>query len=339
MRALQVTEARKLAEADLPDPEPGAGEVTVEIAFCGICGSDLHMLPSPGDLAGHRDGARVLRDRGRDRRRRGGLVSRRPGLRPARNRLRRVPDRARPATSTSAPRRRSAATASAGARAPTPSGSRVDAESLFALPDGVSDEHGALVEPLAVGVHAVRLAAADAADPVCVLGAGPIGVMTSLALRAEGFERVVVVEPGESRRAKIEALGFDAVPLDGVHEAVIGAFGGELPAAVLECAGHPSALGLALELVRPRGTAVAVGVLEEPVPVNQLLLILKEARRSAARSPTSARTSSGRSSCSTGEGSPRTSSSPRSSRSPALRRCSRSCVRPGTEQLKVLLKP
>ena len=52
MRAVQVTEERGLAEGELPDPEPGAGEVVVAIAFCGICGSDLHMLPSPAIAPG-----------------------------------------------------------------------------------------------------------------------------------------------------------------------------------------------------------------------------------------------------------------------------------------------
>jgi threonine dehydrogenase-like Zn-dependent dehydrogenase len=102
--------------------------------------------------------------------------------------------------------------------------------------------------------------------------------MTALALRATGSERIVVVEPGDSRRARMEELGFDAIPLDGVHEAVIETLGGELPVGVFECAGHQSGLGLALELVRSAGVIVALGVLEEPVPVNQLLLIIKEAR-------------------------------------------------------------
>ena len=102
--------------------------------------------------------------------------------------------------------------------------------------------------------------------------------MTALALRAGGAERIVVVEPGENRRERIEALGFTAIPLEGVHEALISKLDGELPAAVFECAGRPSALGLALELVAPAGTIVACGVLEEPVPINQLLLIMKEAR-------------------------------------------------------------
>jgi (R,R)-butanediol dehydrogenase/meso-butanediol dehydrogenase/diacetyl reductase len=154
----------------------------------------------------------------------------------------------------------------------------VDASTLFRLPDEVSDEHGALVEPLAVGVHAVALAGDAAPEPAVVLGAGPIGVMTSLAARAAGYERLLVVEPGEHRRAAIAELGFEAVALEGVHQAVLERFGGELPATVFECAGHPDALNLALELLRGAGTVVAAGVLEEPVPLNQLLLILKEVR-------------------------------------------------------------
>lgn len=276
MRALEVTEDRKLAEAELPAPEPGPGEVAVDVAFCGICGSDLHMLPSPaispGTVMGHEfSGTVSALGTGVEGWSVGDRVCVLPGTACG----------ACPACLA----RHEHLCAEATIRGHGLGGRQgayaeriaVDAASLFALPDGVPDEHGALVEPLAVGVHAARLAGADPTGPVCVLGAGPIGVMTALALRAEGFERLLVVEPGESRRARIEALGFEAVPLEGVHGAVIGAFAGELPAAVLECAGHPSALGLALELVRPRGTAVAVGVLEEPVPVNQLLLILKEA--------------------------------------------------------------
>jgi threonine dehydrogenase-like Zn-dependent dehydrogenase len=85
------------------------------------------------------------------------------------------------------------------------------------------------------------------------------------------------VEPNERRRERIESLGFTALDLENAHMGVLETLGGELPHAVFECAGHPSALGLGLELVRPAGTVVALGVLEEPVPINQLLLIVKEA--------------------------------------------------------------
>ena len=277
MRALEVTEERGLAEAELPDPAPGSGEVSIEVAFCGICGSDLHMLPSPaiapGTVMGHEFSGRVAAvGDGVERLSKDARVCVLPM----------DPCGACPAClagnehlCVEMPVRGHGLGGRSGAFA-----ERVlaPAENVFELPDSVSDEQGALVEPLSVGVHAVRLAEADPEDPVVVLGAGPIGVMTALALRAQGFERVVVVEPGEPRRERIAALGFEAVPLEGVHEATVKRLGSELPAAVLECAGHPSALGLALELVRPAGVVVAAGVLEEPVPLNQLLLILKEVR-------------------------------------------------------------
>jgi (R,R)-butanediol dehydrogenase/meso-butanediol dehydrogenase/diacetyl reductase len=277
MRALRVTEERTLAEGELPDPEPGPGEVTVGIAYCGICGSDLHMLPSPaiapGTVMGHEFSGRVeaVGD---------GVEGWSEGDRVC----------VLPATacgscpSCAAGNEHLCAEAMVrghglGAR-PGAYAERVavHADSLFRLPDEVSDEDGALVEPLAVGVHAVRLADADPSLPACVLGAGPIGVMTALAARAAGFERLVVVEPGERRRERIAALGFDALDLDGVHMAALEALGGLPPAVVWECAGHESALGLALELVAPAGTIVAAGVLEEPVEINQLALIVKEAR-------------------------------------------------------------
>jgi 2-desacetyl-2-hydroxyethyl bacteriochlorophyllide A dehydrogenase len=277
MRALEVTEDRRLAEAELPDPAPGPGQVAIDVAFCGICGSDLHMLPSPaiaaGTVMGHEFSGTVaaLGD---------GVEGWNLGDRVA----------VLPATAcgdcpscragqehlcAEAMLRGHGLGALQGAFAERVV---VHPGSLFRLPESVSDELGALVEPLAVGVHGVRRAGLDPTEPVCVLGAGPIGVMTALALRATGSERVVVVEPGDSRRERMSSLGFDAISLDGVHEAMIEALGGELPAGVFECAGHQSGLGLALELIRPAGVIVALGVLEEPVPVNQLLLILKEAR-------------------------------------------------------------
>jgi 2-desacetyl-2-hydroxyethyl bacteriochlorophyllide A dehydrogenase len=277
MRALQITEERHLAEADLPDPEPGAGEVVVEVAFCGICGSDLHMLPSPalapGTVMGHEFSGKIAAvGEGVADWSEGDRVSVLPG----------TPCGECPQCKTDREHlcvqgivRGHGLGGKPGAYAERVA---VHTDSLYRLPDSVSDEHGALVEPLAVGVHADSLADMAPDDPAVVLGAGPIGVMTSLALRAGGAERILVVEPGEHRRRAIEDLGFDAVPLDGVHDAVISHFDGTLPATVLECAGHPKAVGLGLELVAPAGTVVAVGVLEEPVEINQLLLTMKEAR-------------------------------------------------------------
>ncbi|MGZ5324018.1 MAG: zinc-dependent alcohol dehydrogenase [Solirubrobacterales bacterium] len=337
MRAVEVTPERGLAEVELPDPEPGPGEVAVEVAFCGICGSDLHMLPSPaiapGTVMGHEFSGRVAAvGDGVEGWETGERVCVYPGA-PCGECPNCLSGNAH--ICVQLPLRGHGLGGRQGAYAERVV---VDATTLFRLPGEVSDEHGALVEPLAVGVHAVSLAGGDPSQPAVVLGAGPIGVMSALAARAAGWERLVVVEPGERRRAAIQELGFAALSLEGVHEAVIAELGGELPAAVIECAGHPDALGLALELVRGAGTVVAAGVLEEPVPLNQLLLILKEVRIQGAfgyRREDFARAIELLASGGVPAASLVTEVAPLSRAQELFDELSR----PGTEQLKVLLDP
>jgi (R,R)-butanediol dehydrogenase/meso-butanediol dehydrogenase/diacetyl reductase len=153
---------------------------------------------------------------------------------------------------------------------------------LFALPDRLSFEQGALVEPLAVALHGINLGEVGASDRCVVIGAGPIGVMTALGLRARGVERIVAIERNERRQERMRSLGVEAVGLEDVHVRTVEALGGELPDVVLECAGNPAAPQLAIELVRSRGIVVLMGVLEEPVEISQLVLMIKEAQLRAS---------------------------------------------------------
>jgi len=101
---------------------------------------------------------------------------------------------------------------------------------------------------------------------------------TLVGLRARGFENVTVIEPNPDRRELALKLGAPhAFGLEDVHEAVLGAFGGTPPEVVIECAGHVSAPGLAVELIAAEGTIALVGMLDEPVPISQLNVMLKEA--------------------------------------------------------------
>jgi threonine dehydrogenase-like Zn-dependent dehydrogenase len=129
-----------------------------------------------------------------------------------------------------------------------------------------------------VGLHGIEVAGAQRGDACIVIGAGPIGVMTALGLKARGFERLLTVERNERRRDRIRSLGIEAVGLEGVHDRVLEAFGGEPPDVVFECAGNPAAPQLAIELVRSCGIVALLGVLEEPVPISQLVLMIKEAQ-------------------------------------------------------------
>jgi threonine dehydrogenase-like Zn-dependent dehydrogenase len=101
--------------------------------------------------------------------------------------------------------------------------------------------------------------------------------MCVAALRARGVDRIALVEPNERRRAAVAELGATGFGLEGASE-LIAAELGEAPRHVLESAGHPSALPLAIELVATGGIVALLGVHEEPVEISQLTLIVKEAQ-------------------------------------------------------------
>ena len=273
MRAAVLTAEGRLAVAEVDDPEPGPGEVLVAVDRCGICGSDLHLrragvLPA-GTIMGHELSGRV--------------VARGDGGGPA--------EGARVAVFPSAPCG-SCRTCLEGRHeiclqlaptavglGPVPGGyaeAMVAATaSCFPLPDAVGPELGALTEPYAVGLHAVRRSGVRPGDPVGVIGAGPIGLTTLAALRAEGVGDVVVAERNPRRRAAAGAVGATAVVEDATR--IDGALG-EQPAVVFECAGAALTTSLALQLVRPGGTVALVGVagFEDPLSLVGAMLVIKE---------------------------------------------------------------
>jgi len=131
---------------------------------------------------------------------------------------------------------------------------KVRAADALVLPDGVSARVGALMEPLANGVHAVRLADGGVESAV-VLGAGTIGLVTLQAALLEGILHVAVVEPQDERRARAASLGAHAV-YAGPEEAKDA---GE-PDLVLDAVGAQATRALGLELLRPGGTLVCIGL-------------------------------------------------------------------------------
>ena len=267
MQALVLGAGGTLAVTEVADPVPGPGEVRLRVAACGVCGTDLHLrrmgILAPGYVLGH-EFAGVVDAVGPDVT--GWSEGDRAAVYPF------VPSPVHDMT---------ASVTGIGCGGPAGGLAEyavVGADRLWRLPESLPTETGALVEPLAVALHALDVGGVRPDDPVAVVGAGPIGVLTALALRARGITRVAVVEPNAARR---ERLDLPAFGIDGVHENVLAALGGP-PRVVFECAGHPSAPGLALELVAPSGIVVLLGVLDEPVPVSQLLLMVKEAQLRAS---------------------------------------------------------
>jgi len=135
---------------------------------------------------------------------------------------------------------------------------------LFPLPDEISDDGGALLEPLGVAIHAVGLGHLRQGCDVLVVGAGPIGLLVSQVARQSGAGRVFVVEPLEHRRATAVRTGADGVwaPEDAV-DAVLGATGGRGVDVALEMAGTDAAIDLAVAGIRPGGRIVLGGIPSE----------------------------------------------------------------------------
>lgn len=135
---------------------------------------------------------------------------------------------------------------------------------------------GALVEPLAVAYHAVRLSKARPGHSALVFGAGPIGLVTTAALHAAGVEQIIVVEPADVRKAKAPVAGASHV-LDptttNVTEAVAELTGGRGADVSFECAGIDAVLATAIRSTRAGGTCVNVAIWghEAKVAMNDLV--------------------------------------------------------------------
>ena len=129
------------------------------------------------------------------------------------------------------------------------------ADAVRPLPPGTSYAVGALIEPLGVGLHAVRLATLTPADRLVFLGAGAIGMCTLLVALARGSREITVVEPLTGRRDWPARLGCTVVASYQELEEQ-----GREGAVVFECSGDNSAVEQAMRVARPGGKVVVVGI-------------------------------------------------------------------------------
>lgn len=152
----------------------------------------------------------------------------------------------------------------------------VQADQLHALPEGFDDGLAALMEPFAVGLHAVKRAGIISGKTVLVTGGGTIGLLTALAARAYGATYVVVSDVVEARLEKALEICADAVINPADPESVKDAMaktdhGFDV---ILEASGAPPALRQAFDLVRAGGTIVQIGTLgteDIPLPANMVM--------------------------------------------------------------------
>uniref|UniRef100_A0A4W4GLA3 Sorbitol dehydrogenase n=1 Tax=Electrophorus electricus TaxID=8005 RepID=A0A4W4GLA3_ELEEL len=144
-----------------------------------------------------------------------------------------------------------------------------NANFCYKLPDTLTFEEGALIEPLSVGIHACRRAGVTLGSSVLICGAGPIGLVSLLVAKAMGASQVVISDLSAERLAKAKELGADFllpvkredVPQE-MARRVEGMLGGQ-PQISIECTGVESSIQTAIYATRSGGVVVLVGLGEE----------------------------------------------------------------------------
>ena len=152
---------------------------------------------------------------------------------------------------------------------------------LHHLPDEVSFEQGALVEPLATSLHAVRQSRLRPGDSAVVFGAGMIGLGVLEFLRISGAGSVFAIEPASKKRALSLRLGVDAAfppaaSPDDCARRIAALTDGIGPDIVFECSGTPAAFDHSLRCVRKGGQVILVGISEQALSFKPLEPVLKE---------------------------------------------------------------
>jgi 2-desacetyl-2-hydroxyethyl bacteriochlorophyllide A dehydrogenase len=259
MKAMVYTAPLELQLLDVDEPKPLDGEVLVEVAAVGICGSELEGFANqspfrvPPLIMGHEfagirvdDGTRVV-------------VNPVVACRQCDLCLRGL---------TNICRKR----AILGIQRPGGFAERVVVPSLncFALPENVSMEAAVLVEPLANAVHAFRLAQNYDSLPlrVGVIGAGTLGFLVAMVARDRGVPYVAISDLSPERRSAAVATGASSI-----DEFLEGEFD-----VVFDAVGSPSTRNASLELLRPGGTAVWIGLHGSDPGIDGLTLIRNEKR-------------------------------------------------------------
>lgn len=260
MLALRLHPDRSLRIHDEPVPEPGPGEALVRVAAVGLCGSDRHWLLEGGIgeasiehplVLGHEIGGTVES---------GSLAGRRVAIDPAIPCLRCEPCR-RGADNLCLDQRFAG-------HARTDGGLREvmawPEDRLRPLSDRIDGPECALVEPLAVAVNAVEGAGPLAGGTIAVVGCGPIGLLIVGLARAAGAASIIATDPLAHRRAAAIELGassaIDPGPDGAERAAIIEATRGRGVDVVFEVAGTPAAIDASIEIARPGGQVVIVGI-------------------------------------------------------------------------------
>ncbi len=282
MKSAQYQGNRSVAVGAGQAIKPGPGEVRLEVAYCGICGTDIHIFHGAMDkrvhmpqIIGHEVSATVA-DVGE------GVTTVSAGDRVAVRPL----YFGEPASFDKGFAHVGKNLKFIGIDMPggMQSSWTVPAYTLHKLPDALNMQHGAMIEPAAVACHDVRLGEVKTAENCVVIGGGPIGLLIALVAIQKGAT-VILSEVNESRLALAESLGIKAVnPLkEDLPKAVGMLTDGAMADCVFEVSGSAAGVEVMTELPNVRGRIVMVAIHPQPKPVNLFKFFWSEIRMIGAR--------------------------------------------------------
>ena len=265
MRAAVVNAQHSFDIVEVPDPSPGPGELVLRVHACGICGSDLKAVDNMpvGLVMGHEFCGEVVAV-GAD------IDNWRPGARVSALPLIGCGVCAACITGDVAHCQRVDMVGVGGSSGAYAEFVRVAARETFVLPEPITFDAGALVEPLAVGLHAVARAAIEPGDDVLIVGGGPVGLAVALWARHHGAREVVVSDPVAHRRATALLVGATAV-----IDPSTTTFDRAYPV-VFECVGTPGMIALCVNATSVHGKVLVVGVCTKPDTFVPVLALIKE---------------------------------------------------------------
>jgi (R,R)-butanediol dehydrogenase/meso-butanediol dehydrogenase/diacetyl reductase len=264
----------------MADPVPGPSDLILKVRNCGICGSDLHMTEPAsimplalGSVMGHEFAGEIVEvgSAVRGQWKSGERVAGFPFI---------CCGDATPCHNLSYGRGMCAKGVAVGlGQSPGAYAEfvRIAAGGAHRLPDHVSFREGALVEPLAVGLHAVDMAKMERGATVLVIGAGPVGLATMLWAKFLGARHVIVSERAETRREMAAKFGAtDAIDPAQPLVPQVEKIAGHGPDIIFECVGVPGLIGQTM-MEAPHGARIVIaGVCQQPDTIVPLMGIIKE---------------------------------------------------------------
>ena len=282
MKALTLSAPNELRYGEVPDPEVRAGEVLIDVRACGVCGSDIHGMDGssgrriPPIIMGHeaagtigRVGAGVTGWSVGDHVTFDSTIYCGTCSYCGRGQV------------NLCDRRRVLGVSCDDYRQPGAFAERVvvPAHIVHRLPDGMTFIQGALVEPLAIALHAISRLGDAIEEPVVVVGAGVIGLMVIQALHARGIQGLFAVDIDGSRLERARGLG--AQPVDGADAGVVAKTVSQLTSdreagIVFDAVGMRATVELAVGLTRKGGRVVLVGNLAPRVDLPLQAVVTRE---------------------------------------------------------------